>query len=203
LKSFSDSKLVKNCKEGKKRFCEEIVKRYQNYVGKIAYGYTNDIEKTKEIIQDTFLKVIKSFATYRGEVSLKSWLSKSVINLCRDYSKTKAYREKRKQVSIDIEFDKNGESRKFIQIIDDRLDPLRKVCSNETVEEIWNAIAKLSEKHREVLVLNYEGNEYKEIAKITGTSIGTVKSRISEARKKLAKLLSITLYRGKKRPKNE
>lgn len=208
MKFFSDKTLVKYCKAGIKKFCNQIFKRYSKFVFNIAYKNVNDYGEAEDITQETFIRVFKSIKAYREEASLKNWLGKIVTNYTIQVIRSKAYKNQRNLWSIDYTNDdehKDEHGSKLLQLIDNTItgDTIKQILSKEGISQVREAISRLSDKHRSVIVLLSEGHCYEEIAEITSVSVDTVKSRIHYARKKLVEILSFILARDKKEPQNE
>jgi RNA polymerase sigma-70 factor (ECF subfamily) len=144
-----------------------------------------------DLSQNAWVKAWQRLAQFHRDASFASWLNRIVTNLCLDELR----RQKRLRTdSIEEIEEATGPVENRMEIQD--VDPIAKLNQKELRERIDDAMDKLSDSHRTVLVLyEYEQLEYKEIADQMDTSIGTVMSRLFYARKKLAALLGEALKR--------
>ncbi len=139
---------------------ESIYRTYGDYIYRYIYGMVQNKAEAEDLLQDTFVKVMKSDT---NEIkNMKSWLITIARNTVYDHWR----REKRKR-------NLNPFIRRKKRDVDLKLD-------------IEREIEKLSPKLKEVIILR-EINQlnYEEIANILGVEIGTVKSRLSRARREL------------------
>ena len=144
-----------------------------------------------DLSQNAWVKAWQRLEQFHGEASFPTWLSRIVTNLCLDELR----RQKRARTdSIEAMEETTGPVENRMEV--ETIDPVEGLSRGELRERIDAALAKLSDKHRTVIVLyEFEQLEYREIAEKMGTSIGTVMSRLFYARKRLASLLKETLKR--------
>ena len=180
-----EPRLVDGAKCGDMQSFEELVSRYRDKVYLRAYSIMRNEDLAVDLSQNAWVKAWQRLAQFHGDASFATWLNRIVTNLCLDELR----RQKRLRTdSIEEIEEATGpvENRMEIQ----EVDPIEKLNQKELRERIDDAMDKLSDNHRAVLVLyEYEHLEYKEIADQMDTSIGTVMSRLFYARKKLAALL--------------
>lgn len=142
---------------------------YANDIVRICYFYLKDMQRAEDICQDTFVKLITS-STNLEEGKEKAWLLKVAINKCKDYWKSSWFKK------VDL----GDDNLKFLK------SPFYKNNNNEK-EELLHAISKLTPKFKDTVLLHYyQGLGINEIANILNISPGTVSSRLSRAREKLA-----------------
>jgi RNA polymerase sigma-70 factor, ECF subfamily len=174
----NDRETIEACRNGDPDAFRALFEAYQDKIYSIALRYSGDPAAAMDIAQDTFLKLMSSIGTFRGESSFDTWLYRLVANRCMD--------QKRR-------------GRKLIPLVADLVDAVRaagesalqKVLRAERAERVQEVIAKLPPEQRIVIVLRYtESLAYEEIADILGCSPGTVASRISRAHKTLERRLS-------------
>lgn len=166
--------LYQQVLEGSEAALAELVKRYHSPLYKFLYRHTGDPALADDLAQETFMRLI----TYRGELPtrFKSWAYTIASNLARDYFKSARYRYER---VTDFNDDAEVLSDDFSFAPDDR-------------GEVIAALAKLSPEHREVLILRfYHDLKLEEIAEVTSTPLGTVKSRLFHALKGLRGFLAL------------
>ena len=168
---------------------EELIKREQkNVYASFCYLGANK-ESLSDLTQEVLFRMSKNIKNLKNPKLFKSWLGQIITNLFYD-----ELRKKQKfpdSVSIDSYWsnDENDENN-ILHICDNKLKPDERTIGKETSEIIQEMICRLPEHFRIVIILReLQGLSYEEIAKITQTNVGTVKSRISRARNKLQECL--------------
>ena len=186
-----EPRLVDGAKCGDMQSFEELVSRYRDKVYLRAYSIMRNEDLAVDLSQNAWVKAWQRLAQFQGDASFATWLNRIVTNLCLDELR----RQKRLRTDSFEEIEEaTGPVENRMEIQD--VDPIAKLNQKELRESIDDAMDKLSDNHRAVLVLyEYEHLEYKEIADQMDTSIGTVMSRLFYARKKLAALLGEGLKR--------
>jgi len=148
------------------------VEEYQQVLINVAYRITNDMESAKDIVQDTYLKVLESKDEFKGASSLKTYLYRIVINKCIDAKRRRA----RWGSLVDLITKESVENSQ---------DALEKAEDKALVRKILNTIPQ---KFRVPLILaEVEGMSYAEIADILKLSLNTIRTRIFRCRRKLRK----------------
>jgi RNA polymerase sigma-70 factor (ECF subfamily) len=170
---------------------EELVARYRDRIYVRAYSIMRNETLAVDLSQNAWVKAWQRLDQFHGEASFPTWLSRIVTNLCLDELR----RQKRARMdSIEAMEETTGPVENRMEV--ETVDPVEGLSRRELRERIDAALAKLSDKHRTVIVLyEFEQIEYREIAEKMGTSIGTVMSRLFYARKRMASLLKETLKR--------
>jgi len=185
-----DKTLVERAKQGDEAAFKELVLKYQRKVYMNIYSMISNHQDTVELSQEVFLRVYKHLPSFEGTSSFYTWLYRITRNLCIDY-----YRKRKLKA---YEYDDKFRHAPALQeevfpVVSSasRETPTGRLLREELAEKIHEAMGKLSQKHREVLVLReLEGLSYQEIADTVGISIGTVMSRLHHARKKMQERLS-------------
>ena len=161
----------------------ELVIKDQRLAYSVAYRMLQNEESAGDAVQDSFLKAYRALGGFKGGL-FKSWLLRIVVNTCYDL-----LRVQKRYVSEPIDDNPNPdneETRVARQLVDSNESPHAYVERMELSEHIELGIRNLPPDQRLVLLLcDVHGYAYEEIAEITGYPMGTVKSRISRARKKL------------------
>ncbi len=154
---------------------EELIRREQKNVF-AAFSYLiKKRENIADLTQEALLKVAKNISTLKNPKYFRRWLNQIITNLYYDEIRKK----NRKPDCVSI--DENP-----LPIIDIKCKPHEKCLSGELEQLIKNAILELPEHFKLPIILReFEGLSYEEIAKLTNTNIGTVKSRIARARERL------------------
>jgi RNA polymerase sigma-70 factor (ECF subfamily) len=180
-----DPELVRLAQEGDAEAYEELIFRHRDKIYSRAFSMMRNEDEALDLSQEAWIKAWKRLKQFQGEASFTTWMTRIVINLCLDQIR----KNKRTQSeSIDrIESDFGG-IEKRLPVVD--VNPTEGLERQEIREKIDKAMDELSEDHRTVIVLHqFEGLEYKEVAKKMNCSIGTVMSRLFYARRKLASIL--------------
>lgn len=158
---------------------KEIIKNNQNNVRSIIRLITK--ETNEDLEQEVFVKVWKNSEKYKEQGSFKSWINTIAKNVSKDYLKSV---QKRTQDAI------TSDDEVLSTIKDKKSTPELKVISNERQRQITEAIDTLKPKFREVVMLcEIYGYTYEEAAFKLKCPIGTIKSRLYNAKKELANLL--------------
>lgn len=168
---------------------ERLVVKYQNRIFNLAFRMLNQREEAEELAQEIFLKVYRQLSSFRGDSLFSTWLYQVASNHCKNRIKYLQRRKQNLHDSIDKPIQtEEGQVERSIpdssRVPEDLVD--RKQIQNLVAEKI----ATLPENYREVVILrDIQGLSYEEIAKITGTAEGTVKSRLHRARQELKERL--------------
>lgn len=175
LKDAPDEALVAWSNAGEYHAFEELVRRYRNDVYALAYHFVRNREEAWDISQEVFIKAHRALRRFRGESSFKTWLMRITSNQCKDFFK------KRRLATVPFD-DVVRED----HVVGTEDDPRRALEASELGETILAAMDTLSVKHRTAIVLReFEGLSYEEMAEVMECSQGTVMSRLHHARKNL------------------
>lgn len=166
---------------------EELIKRIQSDVfATLSYLITSN-DNISDLTQEVLLKVAKYIANLKNPKCFKSWLNQIITNTYYDDIRKK--KKTPETISIDYTCETLDLRVKF-ELPDKKTKPIEKCITSECEKMIKNAIRELPEAFRIAIILReFQGLSYEEIAKTTQSSIGTVKSRISRARIKLQEAL--------------
>ncbi|MCF6246419.1 MAG: sigma-70 family RNA polymerase sigma factor [Desulfobacula sp.] len=184
---IEEQDLVERLKKGQQWAFNQLVTAHQNRLLKIAYGITLDHEESLEIVQDVFLSVFKNINSFRQKASLAGWLRKITINSCLNWKRKwkRRFRWHHDPIDFQTEAKLTNESVK-------KNDPESLVREKQFEKKVMDATKLLPEKLRVVFVLNnLEGLPYQEISKTLNIKMGTVRSRLHSARKKILDSLNL------------
>ena len=172
--------IIRLSQEGDIKALEELIRRIQkNVFGMFSY-LSEKRQDAADLTQEALLKTVKCIKSLKDIHCFKSWLNHIITSTYYDFTKKHQNDEK-----VDYDEDKLLELKDKIGC-----EPGEKCLFAEIDTIIRFALLSLPENLRVVIVLReYEGLSYEDISKITNTTIGTVKSRISRARLKLQKQL--------------
>jgi len=183
----SDEELIRSTLDGEKSAFAELVRRYQRRVAVTIRSVIGDLprEDLADVAQDIFLLVYRSLGSFRGESQLGTYITRIALRHCYRESK-----RRRKRNFLFSSLDSGGGDRPA----DDRLAGNsradRAIIAAERKDEVLEALAKLPEEFRTVLVFRIvEEMPVEEVAAALGISAGTVKSRLHRAKEKMRELL--------------
>ena len=182
-----ETELVKAASRGDHEAFNEIVQRYEKMIYNIAYQASGNSDDAYDISQEVLIKIFRSLGSFRGDCKLSTWIYRIAMNAVKDYIRLKL---KTKTASL-IETDDSGDERQ-IDIPDTSVsaNPSDSLERNERVKLVREAIASLSEDHRNIITLrDIDGYSYEDISEMLGLEIGTVKSRINRARQNIKEYL--------------
>lgn len=171
-----DLRLIELCQQGHTEFFGDLVARYQTRIYNMAYRMLHSREEAEDITQETFLKVFRALATFKGD-RFSPWIYKIASNLCLDYLR----RRRPSTVSLDSPVGPDGDIPREIadetRLLEDT------VLAGALGFDVQRAIDALPPKYRTVVVLRHiEDLTYEEIADILALPLGTVKTRLFRAR---------------------
>jgi RNA polymerase sigma-70 factor (ECF subfamily) len=181
-----DEPLVKAAQRGDMEAYEQLVAKHRDKIYARAYSMMRNEEDAIDLSQEAWVKGWQRLVQFQGESSFATWMTRIVINLCLDQlRKHKRHRTE----SIEMMDEESGGVERQMPVV--TVNPTERLERAELRERIDKALGQLSETHRTALVLcEFEGLEYNEIALAMNCSIGTVMSRLFYARSKLAALLA-------------
>jgi len=184
--SADDKSLVQAAQKGDMGAFEELVARHRDKIYARAYSMMRNEEEAIDLSQEAWVKAWQRLKQFQGESSFGTWMTRIVINLCLDQLR----RHKRQRAeSIEAMDEESGGVERQMPVV--TVNPTEGLERIELRQRIDQALSQLSSAHRTAIVLcEFEGMEYKEIAKAMECSIGTVMSRLFYARRKMAALLS-------------
>ena len=178
-----ERELLSRAQKGDSAAFEDIVRAHEGTVYHLALRQLGSREDAEDAAQEVFLKAYTALASFRGDSRLSVWLYRITSNVCVDF-----LRRRRETVSLSQE-NEDGEPLE-LELPDARFDPVALTEQKDLREQIGKALQALPPDAREILLLRELGGQsYEEIADTLEIDLGTVKSRIFRARKKLCALL--------------
>ena len=164
---------------------ETLVLSYEKNVYSLALRMVKNPEDASDMAQEAFIRAYNSLASFRGESKFSVWLYRIVSNVCLDFLRS---RSRHPTVSISVENDEGEETE--LDIPDESQSPEVLLERRLTRDSVRRGLDALSEEYRQILLLReIQGLSYDEIAETLSMELGTVKSRIFRARKKLCDFL--------------
>ncbi len=182
---YSDEDLMEYFQNGKELAFNELVKRYQDRLHNFLYRYTHDHHDCEDLVQETFLRVHKSKASYERIAKFSTWMYTIALNLAKSL-----YKKKQRMYKISIHKDPNDSEDREMLIEDTNILPDEILHQKLSLEKLEKALMSLPDEFREVVMLrDLQQMTYEEISEITGTPMGTVKSRINRGRAQIHHLI--------------
>ena len=193
-----EAKLIARLNAGEMGAFDELVEEYQSLVYALAFRILGDAEDARDATQETFLKVYRHFARFRGEASLKTWICRIAINQARSTERWWRRRHRGNTTSLDAPLGLNREDDRLLGdcLESDAISPEAEALARERGRRIESALCDLKKDFRiAVMLRDIEGLSYEEIAYVTEVSVGTVKSRIARGRE----MLRVVVQSGERR----
>ena len=178
----SNKELVRQAQAGDLGAFAELTHRYQGKIYGLVYNMTSNKEDAEDLVQEVFIKAFQSINRFRGKSSFYTWIYRIAINKAINFLK-----KRKRRMGYSLDDVENGIERDpaYVELVSTKT-PRRDVSIHELQEKLNKALMVLSEKHRTVVVLHdIQGIPHEEIAKMTGCSPGTVRSRLFYARRQL------------------
>jgi RNA polymerase sigma factor (sigma-70 family) len=181
-----DDVLVARAQAGDSAAFDALVVRHSSKLYGMVFHMTNNHEDTNDLLQDIWAKVFRSIAGFRGASKFSTWLHSIAVHMTINFVKK---RGKRQAISLDAE-DADGLSPAEVLLVH-RQTPRKEANLSELQVRLTEALNKLTPEHRAVVTMfDVQGMAHAEIAKILGTSEGTVRSRLFYAHRQLQNFLS-------------
>lgn len=183
----SERALVMRARSGDRNAFGELVNRHMQRAYYIALGLTGSHEDALDLSQEAFARAFRARSSLDPDRPFYAWLYQIVRRLCFNFLRDRSTR--RRRLAEATPWLTQEANVRAVQG-----DPARSAERAELRARVQAAIEKLPEREREVLVLKeYEGLRYREIAELVGIPIGTVMSRLYYARRRLAEHLGEVL----------
>lgn len=178
-------KLVRQAQKGDMVAFEQLVTMYQDRIYGLGYHLTGNSADAQDVAQEAFIRAYNALKGFRLEADFGTWLHRIAVNVGINIR-----RKRRPVVSLDapVNTQDGGEIQRELAATAET--PEEAAERGELRGRVRRAMMELTEEHRIVLVLReIQGYAYDEIAEIMDCSLGTVKSRISRARRALREKL--------------
>lgn len=181
-----DWAVVQKVQAGNVGAFDQLVQKYRQQIFAVIYNMTSNREDASDLTQETFIKAFQAIGRFRGKASFFTWIYRIAVNATMTFLKK---RNRRRFVSYE-NIDKEASSSEILERLTASNRSEKGALVSELQEKLNDALQKLSPKHRTVVILHeIEGLEHAEIAEITRTSIGTVRSRLHYAKQQLQSYL--------------
>jgi RNA polymerase sigma-70 factor (ECF subfamily) len=183
--TWTDEELVARSIRGDNESFNQLILRWERPIYALAYRTIGREEDARDVCQETFLRAFRALPGFRGQAKFSSWLYRIALNLCHDWMR----RERRVPVmqapeGVDL-MDLAAEAEPSESIED-------LVVRKDLIELVERVMAQLPEEQRTAIVLKeYHGLTFQEIADLIGCPLSTVKTRLYQGltvlRRELAK----------------
>lgn len=185
LRQMSDEDVMEQLQAGVVEAFNIIVDRYKDRLHNFLYRYTHNHEDCEDLVQETFLRVYRSRHSYERIAKLSTWMYTIALNLAKSM-----YKKKQRMSLISIHADESDPDDREMQIEDTVILQDDELHLKLSVQELEKALQELNDDFREAVILrDIQQLSYEEIAEITDTAMGTVKSRINRGRQQLQEII--------------
>ena len=175
--SSREADLIEACKEGDQTAFNLLVWRWEKPLFNFIYKYVGDAHLAQDLVQETFIRVMRSIRQYEHRAAFSTWLYRIGINLCKDH-----FRKKRlPMVSLHDYYTTSSGDRVYVQdhVPDEGARSDEALAASRREELVRRLLAGLRDEQRIVILMKeYQGLKFREIAEILEVPEGTVKARL-------------------------
>lgn len=186
----SDEELMLSYRGGDEAAFEMLYRRHEKPLLNFFYRVVMNAVEAENLCQETFFRIVRAKKKYEATAKFKTWLFQIALNLCRDRLRRMKHRS---HISLNTQASSQYDGDiELHELISDPSSDLEKHMETEELGAlVQGAITSLPEDEHLVVVLKeYQGTKFSEIANIMNCPIGTVKSLNHRAHKKLRKILA-------------
>lgn len=186
----SDEELMLSYRGGDEAAFEMLHRRHEKHLLNFFYRVVMNAVEAENLCQETFFRIVRAKKKYEATAKFKTWLFQIALNLCRDRLRRMKHRS---HISLNTQASsQNDADIELHELISDPSSDLEKHMETEELGAlVQGAITSLPEDEHLVVVLKeYQGTKFSEIANIMNCPIGTIKSLNHRAHKKLRKILA-------------
>ena len=192
--NLSDEQIVSRIQEGDNAMFRHLVSRYNQPLLNYIARFTGRGDDAEDVLQELFIRVFRSLSGFDTSRRFKPWMYRIATNLCYDHLK-----KKKPALSLDKDYasaDSDNGATLLDFIADENYDPEKHYLHRELLEEIKDRIDILPDGQREAfLMFHFEDMQYKDIAETLKIPVGTVKSRLHNACRRI--FLSLSQREGR------
>ena len=187
-----DEDLVLRVQQGDKSAFDFLVIKYQHKIIQLVNRYVKDPSEAQDVAQEAFIKAYRALGNFRGDSAFYTWMYRIAINTAKNYLVSRSRRSSDYQVDVqDAEAIENAPQLQGMET------PERLLLNQEIIDTIKTAIDKLPEEMRTAIILReFDGMSYEEIAEAMDCPVGTVRSRLFRAREAIDNKLNPLLEHG-------
>lgn len=184
--AWTDEELVARSRSGDVDSFNQLITRWERPIYALAYRVIGQEEDARDVVQETFLRAFRGIGAFKGQAKFSSWLYRIALNLCRDWIR----RKRRSPIALvpeDMELEDLAADTGPSESVEDL------VARRELSSVVETAMAKLPEEQRTAIILKeYHGMTFQEIADLQGCPLSTVKTRLYQGLSVLRRDLGTT-----------
>jgi len=185
LQTLSDEDVMEQLQAGNMHAFDILVSRFKDRLHNFLFRYTHNHEDCEDLVQETFLRVFKSRQSYTRIAKLSTWIYTIALNLAKSM-----YKKKQRMSTVSMHADPSDPDDFEIAIEDTTILQDEQLHQKICVEQLEKALHTLNDDFKEAIILrDIQQLTYEEISEITGSAMGTVKSRINRGRIQLQEIL--------------
>ena len=175
--SDTDQQLVQRAQRGDLRAFDLLVLKYQGRIAALVSRYVSDAGEVEDVTQEAFIKAYRALGKFRGDSAFYTWLYRIAANAAKNHLVAKGRRPGADATIEDAEgFDEGG-------MLSESASPEALAMGGELAEVVESALNALPDELKAALILReFDGLSYDDIADVLGCPVGTVRSRIFRAR---------------------
>ena len=175
--SDTDQQLVQRAQRGDLRAFDLLVLKYQGRIAALVSRYVSDAGEVEDVTQEAFIKAYRALGKFRGDSAFYTWLYRIAANAAKNHLVAKGRRPGADATIEDAEgFDEGG-------LLSESASPEALAMGGELADVVESALNALPDELKAALMLReFDGLSYDEIADVLGCPVGTVRSRIFRAR---------------------
>ena len=175
--SDTDQQLVQRAQRGDLRAFDLLVLKYQGRIVALVSRYVSDAGEVEDVTQEAFIKAYRALGKFRGDSAFYTWLYRIAANAAKNHLVAKGRRPGADATIEDAEgFDEGG-------MLSESASPEALAMGGELAEVVESALNALPDELKAALMLReFDGLSYDDIADVLGCPVGTVRSRIFRAR---------------------
>lgn len=174
--ALTDEELVANASAGDLEAFNQLVSRWERPIYALAYRTLGREEDARDVVQEAFLRAYRGLKGFKGQAKFSSWLYRITLNLCRDWIR-RTRRQPIFQVAPHGEGDELDDLAEQLPSKDESVEDL--VARREMSAAVARAMAELPEEQRvAILMKEYHGLTFQEIADALDCPLSTVKTRL-------------------------
>jgi RNA polymerase sigma-70 factor (ECF subfamily) len=180
--STDDHRLIAECRAGRTEAFGTLVQKYQDRLYPTALRLTGGAEDAMDLLQDAFFQAFRKLKSFQGDSSFYTWVYRVMVNLALSGRRKRTPKLFRQASQVET-----------VEPVDtsETSDPSAQLVRQERETAIQNALNQLATDQRVVVVMKeFDGLRYDEIAAALKIPIGTVRSRLHRAREELKEMLS-------------
>ena len=175
--SDADQQLVQRAQHGDLRAFDLLVLKYQGRIAALISRYVSDAGELEDVTQEAFIKAYRALGKFRGDSAFYTWLYRIAVNAAKNHLVAKRRRPGADATIEDAEGSDEG------GLLSESASPEALAMGGELAEVVESALNGLPDELKAALMLReFDGLSYDDIADVLGCPVGTVRSRIFRAR---------------------